>query len=427
VPWIVLALGASGACSSTSSGTIAITLGGEPDALTRAPAPTALALDLIDTDGGVSSLGKVTLPATTADLTDVSQDTAGAVRISGTDEAGVVRVRGASLPVDFSSLGGATLTVFVQRTGETARMPSALTDAREAPLLAIASGRYVLASGGADASKGASAALYDLLVWDALPSPPTFPRAPASMAVALSKVLLVDDAGGSIFDLSDSTFSDVTLPTGHTFADLSGGGAVGLPDGSVYLVGATRSSAPSAAVLHMDGSADITFATLSGSRAGAAMTYVAGRGLVVFGGSATAPAVEILADDATSAVPTGFAPQSIMGATLVALDANHLVAAWASGTKATFFALDLTNVAQSATPVDATLPCSAKHMDLVALDAKTTFGVAEDGDSCAFTWDGATITPVALKVPRRGARAIKLPTGEIAIVGGSTTIESFMP
>ena len=66
-------------------------------------------------------------------------------------------------------------------------------------------------------------------------------------------------------------------------------------------------------------------------------------------------------------------------------------------------------------------------MDLQALDSKTVLVVAEDGPNCAFTWDGATIKEVPLRIPRKGARALRLPTGAIAIVGGSVTPEQFVP
>jgi hypothetical protein len=154
---------------------------------------------------------------------------------------------------------------------------------------------------------------------------------------------------------------------------------------------------------------------------------VTGRGLFVFGGNATAPAVEVLAAGTTNAIAASFPPQDVSGAAAAALDGDRVLVAWATGNHGSFLTYDLARPDPNVSPVTAALPCSAKHIDLFGLDATRALAIAEDGDSCAFTWDGQSVTPVALKVPRRGARGVRSPTGAVIVVGGSSTLEEFAP
>jgi hypothetical protein len=154
---------------------------------------------------------------------------------------------------------------------------------------------------------------------------------------------------------------------------------------------------------------------------------MAGRGLVVFGGDATAPAVEVLAPNTTTAITASFPARAVSGAAGTAIDGDRVLFAWATGTAGSFLTLDLAHPDVTAVPVTATLPCAARHLDAVTLDPKTALIVAEDGPSCAFTWDGQIVKEIPLRIPRKGARAIRLPTGAVAIVGGSATVEQFAP
>lgn len=416
------------ACSSKQNGTIAITLGGEADALTRSPAPTSLVVDAVDRDGGVSTLATVNLPADRADLADLSSDRAGSVRITGKDFSGASRVWGASLAVTFGALVDTTLPVFVQRTGEMARMPDALTDAREAPIASVVAGRYVFLAGGSDSAQARSTGLYDLLWYKGLSTPPILPRSPRSVAVAGTKVLVLDDQGGSIFDLSDSSSADVQAPSGGTFAEVVGGASLVAPDGTAILVGAARADGPATSrVLLLTSAGSMAFVSLTFPRIGAATAYVPGRGLLVFGGNGSAPAIELLAPGATTAIAASFPARDVSGAAATALDGDRVLFAWAKGPVGTFLTLDLAHPDANAAAIDAALPCAARHVDLLALDANRALGIAEDGASCAFTWDGSGVMEVPLKLPRRGARGIRLPTGAIGVVGGSATIEEYAP
>jgi hypothetical protein len=424
---ISLATLLAAACSSTQDATLSITLGGEADALTRAPAPVSLVVDTLDLDGGPTTLATVPLPATSADLGNLSADLSGSVRITGKDTAGIPRVWGASIAVSFASIAGGTLQVFVQRTGEMARMPGVLTDAREGPFLGVASNQYLMVTGGTDSAQAPTTVLYDLLGYKAVGSPPTFSRTPKSFAVSYTYAVAIDDDGASYLSLADDSSGTLTAPSGSTFADVSGGATVMGPDGTAYVVGPTRTTTASSKVLTLDVNGALAFLALASPRLGAGTAYVAGRGLVVFGGDAKAPAIEIVPPGATASTVTTLPPQNVAGSAGTALDGDRVLFVWATGTTGSFFTVDLAHPDPAAVAVTATLPCSAKHVDVQTLDPKTVLVVAEDGPSCAFTWDGTTVKEVPLRIARRGARAIRLPTGAVAIVGGNATIEQFTP
>src|SRR5439155_4431879 len=129
------------------------------------------------------SLAHAAVGSATIDLGDHDTSAIAALRVTGSDAAGGVLVWGRSLAVQLGALDATTLTLFVQRTGALAQMPSPLGDAREAPLLATAGGRYVVAAGGSDPAFAAKTQIYDLLTWSALPSPPELPRAPRSLVI----------------------------------------------------------------------------------------------------------------------------------------------------------------------------------------------------------------------------------------------------
>ena len=127
------------------------------------------------------------------------------------------------------------------------------------------------------------------------------------------------DGTAKYFDLGSNTAADLPSLTGGSFADIAGGATITGDSGIQYIVGATRSTGtPTAAILEIDPSdtSDTNYQVagrphwlnLANARLGASATWVEGRGLVVAGGSATAPGVEVLAPSAAVAAPLAFAP-----------------------------------------------------------------------------------------------------------------------
>ena len=422
--------GCFGCSSSKPQGTLAIVLGGETDALSRDPAVTALQIDAIDEKGFPSSLGHAQLPAATIDLGDLPQDRVAIVRVTGTDKDGLTRVRGASPPVQLGGLDGSTLSIFVQRTGELARFPAPLSDGREAPLIAPLQGRYIFVAGGDTTSQ-----IYDLSVYSAVPTPPKLTRTPKSLAVAGTLALVVDDQGATWFDLSSSATSDAAAPQGGSFAEVAGGASVRASDGTIYVVGATRLTGDaSARVLRVDPGGTLSFVTLSAPRLGAAAGWMPGRGLVVAGGNASAPGAEIVGPGATSGIALPYPSDQVTGAGLSPLDDTHLVLTGGLDSKSGdggLRTLDVTCATACAiVPWPATLPTPLTRAQAFPIDVSDVLVVGDDaaGNTHVVHVNQLQSAEVALRAPRRNARAMSLSTGAIVVVGGGAgVIESYVP
>ena len=431
---VVLLFVAFLACSSKPEGSIELLVGGETDAMTRAPAPVSLLVESVASDGTATQLTRVGLPATTIDLGDQSQDTVAQLRVTAFDADGTARVRGTSVAVQLGGLAGTTLELFVQRAGELARLPSPLADARPQPLLAAVSGRYFFVAGGSDASLALATQLYDLATYTPMASPPKLPRAPKSMALFGTVALLVDETGATWFSLADSTTADAGVPTGGSFAEIAGGASVVADDGSVYIVGGTRPTGdPTPRVLRLDTAGTISFVSLTTARLGATATWVVGRGLVVAGGSATGAGVEILGATATSATALSFPPDPTTGAGAAALDGAHVV--FAGGVDpmkadAKLRVVDLGCASMcTAAPWTSSLPALLVRAQAFALGDG---GALVVGDDAMGVTHAARVSPtraddVPFKAARSGARAVLLPTGAIAVVGGAQVVETFVP
>jgi hypothetical protein len=426
------------ACSSSASGTLAITVGGESDALTKSPAPTKLIVDAIDADGGVTNLASATLPASNIDLGDQDQDTIANVRVNATDDTGKILLTGMTLPIEYGALSGTSTPVFIQRNGEFARMPSTLTDSRSAPVTTLVIGQYILLGGGTGITDGTSQ-LYDTGSFSPYDSPPTLPRVAASLANDGTDVLVIDANGGTWIELSDSTTADATAPSGGTFAEIAGGATVTDGNGVSYVVGCTRTTgAATPRVLRIDTDETLTFLALSEPRLGAAATWVAGKGLVVIGGSSSGAGVEILPPGATAtSTALAYASDATVGSSAAPTDSSHVLVAGGADSKGNPAAVRLFDLGCAGTCV----PTSWTNGPAVALSPSQLFSLSFDGnsnDALLFGDDSAgnshvfrlglnTSTELAFKVPRKGARAIALDIPAIAVVGGANVIEQFTP
>ena len=421
-------------CSSHPSGTISL-LTEDATLFTRDPVPTTLSVETIDTTG--KSTTRVRGPVSAGakiDLGDVPGSEIDTLRITALDAAGAVRIWGASLPLQLAAVDGLTLDVFVQRTSELAALPASTGDGRERPCVANVGGRYVLVAGGASAGAPgvtlSTTQLYDLGAWSALSAPPTLPRAPRSMAVAALRVLLIDDGGATWFDLGTSTAADAPAPAGGSYAEVSGGDAVVAPDGTTYIVGATRASGPTARVLRVSATGVLSFVALGVARAGAAAGWMEGRGLVVAGGSDSGAGVEILAASATAAVALPYPPDATTGAGLARLDDTHVLLAFGrspSGGDAGLRTLDLTCATSCASPEARPLPAALDAVTLFA-GASGTLAVGDDaatGATRVFVTDANVAREIAPKTARNYARALRISTGAFVLAGGATTLESF--
>jgi hypothetical protein len=429
-----VAVFALAACSATPKGTLVLMTGGETGIFARTPTPTKLYIDALDRDGGSSRLMTAKLPADNVDLGDQSASAVVSLHVTAVDDSEKILIEGTSVPVQLGALSDLSVPVFVQRNGEFARLPSPLSEARDAPLGAVIIGRYLLLAGGSDAAKASHSQLYDFGSLTPFESPPILPRAPRSMAALGTKVLLVDDAGATWFQLADSTFAEAIAPSGGSFAEVAGGKTIIGSDKTRWIVGGTRTKGdPSVRVLRVGADASLSFVALTAPRLGASAAWVEGRGLVVAGGSAIAAGLEILGTGASAATALPFAPDPISGQAACALDGSHLLLSGGSapsGAAPASRVADLTCGSECVpTAWTTTLPSLFPQVELFAIDPNTALFVGDDpaGLTRAFRLSANASTEILLKVPRHGARAIATYGGSIALVGGASELEYFIP
>lgn len=413
-------------CSGKPSGAIDIVTGAETDVFTRAPAPTRIVVESFDTSGTATKLGEARLPAATLDLAEQKQATVATIRVTARDDGDAILASGSSLLMTLGSISGRTLPIFVQRLGELARMPSPMPDGREDPILSIVAGREVLVVGGTDGAIATQSALYDLMAVGPTDSPPVMPFVPKSVVPVSAGALLIDDTRAQVVDLSVTpvTVKDAALPSGGIVSEVAGGPTVMADDGAAYVVGpARRTGTPTARVLKIASDGTPSWITLAAPRLGAGATWLTGRGLVVAGGSATASGVEVLAAGATASVPLGFPPDAGTWAA-APYDGNVIVLAAAGPPRS----IDL-GCASSCMSQPFSKDPGSVVVELHKGDAKGAFALARDADGTtrAFILGPMAAKEVPLKIPRKNARSVRLPTGAIAVVGGATTIESFRP
>jgi hypothetical protein len=422
----VLFLAAFVACGKPT-GTLEVTTGPETDVFTKDPRPTHIVVEAYAPSGTPTTLGRAQLPGPlTVDLAEQKKEDIVTLRITARDDAEVVRASGSSLLLQLGVLADHTLQIFVQRNGELARMPCVLGDGREDPLLSILAGRYVLVLGGTDASLAPQTQLCDLMSLAAIPFPPKMPIVPMSIAPISIGELLVRDDGAQVFDFSSSTATAVAAPDGGTWAEVAGGPTVQGEGGAQYIVGpARRSGAPTDKILRLSSDGGKAFIRLGQARLGAAATWVSGRGLVVIGGSPMGAGVEEIPAGATTSTPLSAFPSDPHTGAAAALDGSRVVVVRSDGTSVLYDLVCSQTCAPAAYSTDLGMPVVEAHG--ADADSVVAIGRAMDGSTHVFRLRQGSASEVPLKIARKNARAVRLPTGALAIAGGSATIESFVP
>ena len=436
-------------CSSTDSGTIQLVTGAETDVFSASPKPTQLKVIALDANNNATTIATASLPTDSIDLGQQDEDAVATLAVEGTDSSGTQVVFGASLPIQYGAIAGATLPVFVQRTNEFARLPSPPNDARQNPMLAVIGERFLVVGAGSGPSDPLSTQIYDFASLSPLDSPPSLPRVPLSMPVVGTVALLIDESGGTYYDFSQGAGVDEMPPAGFSFGDVAGGQVIyDTTDAYVYVVGGTRTTgAPTAAVLQIDTNdasnanyptGNLHWLSLTAPRLGAAATFVSGRGLVVTGGSTTAAGVEILGKTNTTGSALPFPPDSSVGASVsgFANDASHVVVGGGltpTGGDAGVRKLDLgcgANCGTMGTESWGSLSPAVGDSSTFVLPGDTSALVIGNelhgGATHAFVVDSSQKNPeVKTKVAHSGARAMVSPTGTVLLFGGATELESF--
>jgi hypothetical protein len=427
---VCLALVSSG-CSEEigEPGSMLLVEGADADAWTAAPPPITVDVEKVFEDGGRTLL--TTLPAP-VERFSLGRGAIGSYVVSGKDDSGVARARALSLPIDPTGFAESAVPLFVSRTERFSRAPAALSFAQgERPVAAVVAGRYLFSAGGSAEGEVQTDA-YDLGAWTGVPASPrvSCPSTPctfSSIAVVADTVALaIGDTWAIWFDIESLGSGDQPLPEGLTsWADVAGGQTINAPDGTAFIVGATRAAPPSRWVIEIspDG-AEVSTRALLTERAGAAAAWVDSRGLVVVGGDAsgTGAGVELLAAGSQAFVGVPHPADATTGAGLAALDGASVVRAGGR------------DVAGAVAPtVDLALGCATcapvARAEIVSLDRVRGFSlgagellfVGDDatGETTGVRLGAAGMTPTPLRVPRKGGSALAAPTGHVAVLGGS--------
>jgi len=444
------------ACSAEPlpAGHYDVTIGQETDTYSLEPAPvsfTVSSLSATDSNASVTQVATSSQPITTIEVPATGTNW---YTLTGDDADGNIRVQAASFAISGVTVAGYEYPLFAGRTDIFGRPPGEfLTAQGDHPPTGIVWGRYLWAAGGSS-DTSLTTDSYDLIGWTEA-SPETTDNSFATLTCPEQPCKFESFAAFSYYDSTsvyqfalgigadwaislnvyDGTSKAVNVPENSftSWKDIAGGRTLTTAEGAVYIVGATRSSAESSAVVEISAatSNQLEARTLNAARTGAAVTYLENIGLVVIGGNATEPGVEILASGGSTFTRLTYPADPVQGAALVAANSPSSNIVWrmggrdANGNPAPTVVYDLACVQDCTSP---------KVLPDLYLDVPTATGffsgdkhivVGEQADGTMVAWrvtDTAT-TLIPQRQPRRAASAVQLPNGFVALVGGTLLVD----
>lgn len=364
------------------------------------------------------------------------------------DNHDAVSARGSTVTFYLDQTAALSVPVFVARSRGWSRPPGVLEHPHRKPAVVSALHQYVIAAGGEPLPgiDGSVPDFYDVGTWTTLPSEPALPRAPKSAGVVANQLLLIDETGASWLDLGSEVVTAAMAPDGLTFAEIAGGQAVEMADGTLFIVGATRSTGdPTSKVLQVGTDGTLHALALVTPRLGAAAGAV-GDKLVIAGGSAAGAGVEVLNATQSAFVTLGVAADATTGLGLAALDATTMLLAGGkdptTGAPAQVRTLDVSCGAVCTASDLGPMPIALRdaRVFLPAASDLLVTGESDDGETHAFSLTTgaavATIAELPLRERRKGASPVIMANGQVALIGGVsadaaetaiTSIEAFAP
>jgi hypothetical protein len=495
--FVAVALGGL-SCGVTESGTIALIYGpDDPFTEKDAAAPTSIRITALDADGGDSEAAAVTLarspyrPGATVSLPSRNADETDVLQATFLDSANAAVIFGQTIPVELEAIQNATLDLFVQRTGQFARLPSPFAAAPASPLASVLENHYVLIADGSGRAGATQAALYNMNGWGFVEGVSPLPCAPLSIAPLGGSAILILCAAGTAnasgcegsgvvacgFDFTGAIATETLTPPEICggWSGVAGGATVVTPGGAAFIVGGTRNASsgmgPTRCVLRMAPSdltpdagffgASLTMVSLGSARLGAAAAWSPRYGLVVAGGNpgSTDPSVEYTGPDvadgaklpAVVAVP-GYSGDVAQGSGAAVLGSGDtLVVAGGVLPDKSLSSVRVFDLRGCDGGCDAGVgPEAGADGGLgISVPLVTAQGFAVGPSSALFVGAGSAsaeggvtqaflastsspgewiVTHVPLRVSnRRDTTAIWSPVSSVLVVGGDTTIESFVP
>jgi hypothetical protein len=473
---------------------INVTAGQETDAFTQAPAVAMVGVTIIPA-GTTSGVTASAPPGGVFDFVDnfdnstaigITLDgTTGAATSSGTGGSGAGGSSSAdagTIPANTQVMGGQTLNglllssiigsipVFAQRKEQWSRPPGGLAASHVNGVVTVTEDRFLTILGGTAATGDTTSTPTNVDTYDLfgltgeqssppvyVPGPQTIVPVPVSDNNTDTQSLFINASSIQLYDYtlgSDNTANNapLTMPTGITsWSDVTGGAVLSDGAGRAFVVGATRSTGATTAVLDVEvdtnGDVVLTNFPLTIKRAGAAAAYIQGIGLVVAGGSTEAPGVEVLSPTGTAFVAQGDYPADpTVGAGAVTDAGTGMVLVGGvqpNGMPQQTRDLDLSCVATACVPVPiplATLPVALVNVQAYQLSGLTSLAVGtqvSDGFTLSFVvnvGNKPSFTPKLLREPRKGASVIPSPNATLAVLGGehadgtpALSVELFLP
>lgn len=286
--------------------------------------------------------------------------------------------------------------------------------------------RYLLSVAGREGR------LYDLGLWrasEAFEVPCPSPEGCTIETVLVHQgwtAVFIGPDGASYLDFTTGDTGFLKDLDDGSYADVSGGQVFTGPDDELYVVGATRASAPSDRVLRLDTEGNLTLIRLASPRQGAAAAYLDGRGLLIEGGSASAAGAEQLKPGADAFDTLDLPPDATSGAALFETDSGIFrVGGGTDGSAAEAIRIDLGCAG----------PCAPESVGpALASASPVQLQTAENGDVLLLSQDDAgnarllriqadslplTFEPLSISERSPGLLSL-LPTGQLALTGGRT-------
>ena len=442
------------ACSADPlpSGHYIITTGQETDTFSLSPAPTKYTLSSLSATDSNASLTAVSSSDKPIESIQVPPSGANWYSLKGEDADGIRRVQATSFPVSGLTMAGYDYPLFAGRTDAFCRPPGALIKAQgNHPPAGMIWGRYLWVLGASSMSTITTDS-YDLIAWGqtsaqtssnsfatvtctktpcAFQSLATYETFDSNNYLTGEFALGIGTNWANAIDVYGGTIVDVNLPADlPSWADIAGGRTLTTIAGGSYIVGATRSSAESSAVLEVATDSNLYAFGLNKARQNAAATYIEGQGLVVIGGisadDSTSSGIELLAPDGTKFASLPYPTDHVQGAALVAGNSTGNIV-WriggrnSDGTPAPSVSYDL-SCTQDCTPQ----PLTGLDVDVITAvgfgyaDKRIVVGeVDADGTMDAWRLTDTTVTRIPQREPRKSATAFELPNGFIALIGGT--------
>jgi hypothetical protein len=416
--WVLLAATAALGCGSelVEPGELYLVHGDAPDPFASSPPVERVVVDRVATSGDKKTIYD---GATAPPRIDLGQGGIVSFELRAEGAAGTTEVWGRSVRIQTAGVAGLALPLFVSRTEAFATAPGLQQgDVGGAPALAMVGGRYLLAAGGSVGERAATDS-YDLGVWAPVTTPlnlgcPAPPCAIRSLAAVGTTVLAIGSDWAIWVDFADGSNGQAEPPPGLSgWAEIAGGRTVSAGAQGEFVVGPTRSDEPSNVALLLTPELKLETVTLA-SRRGAAATWVDGRGLVLVGGSGTSAGAEVVAPGATAGVVLPYPPDATEGAALLAKTDS----VWRLGGAADAPSVEL-SLSCGSNCAPQPLGGALSLTDARAFQTETDVLVV--GTSASANTEvtlGLSGTPLPLRVPRRQASALLLPTGHVAVFGG---------